>query len=179
MNDPIFYPAHSFRAQRAPLVAGLVLAAMAAGAGAFAADLPAAISADGKVELLKLHAEGVQIYECKVDPAGGSKWQFREPLATLLKDGKTVGRHFAGPSWELASGGAVVGKVDAQAPGATSNDIALLRLNVAGKWGKGELDKVTTVLRLDTKGGVFSGSCNMPGMLHLEPYGADYVFLGN
>src|SRR2546421_10876903 len=36
---------------------------------------------------------------------------FREPIATLLLDGKTVGRHYAGPNWEHADGSAVVAKV--------------------------------------------------------------------
>jgi hypothetical protein len=29
-----------------------------------------------------------------------SVWTLREPIATLLLDGKTVGRHYAGPNWE-------------------------------------------------------------------------------
>ena len=47
---------------------------------------------------------------------------FREPIATLLMDGKTVGRHYAGPSWELTDGSAVTGKVAGRAPGSTSKD---------------------------------------------------------
>ena len=34
-------------------------------------------------------------------------------------DGKTVGRHYAGPSWEHSDGSAVVGKAVGNAPGAT------------------------------------------------------------
>jgi len=162
----------------ARLVAG-VAAAIVAVSGARTAEIPVRISADGKTEILKVHAEGVQIYECRADVSGGMKWQFREPLAVLLKDGKTVGRHFVGPNWELASGSAVVGKVEAQAPGAMAGDIALLKLKVVEKRGAGELDKVTTVQRLETKGGMFGGSCDKHGQLHLEPYAADYVFLGD
>ncbi len=51
--------------------------------------------------------------------------KFREPIATLMIDGKTVGRHFAGPIWEMTDGSAVGAKVSAQAPGATANDIPL------------------------------------------------------
>ena len=54
--------------------------------------------------MLTLHAEGAQVYECKADSDGKLAWQFREPVATLILDGKTMGRHFAGPSWELADG---------------------------------------------------------------------------
>lgn len=168
--------ARARRLARVAMLAGLLsLAAL----GAVAADAAATVSADGKTELLKLHAEGVQIYECKVDAAGGAKWRFREPLATLLNNGATVGRHFAGPTWELADGGAVVGKVEAQAPGQTEADIALLKLAVVGKRGEGELAKATTIQRLNTRGGAFGGPCDKPGALHLEPYAADYVFLGD
>lgn len=145
----------------------------------FAADIPAEIEVFGKKEILKLHAEGVQIYECKADGASVGKWTFREPLATLLHDGKTVGRHYAGPSWELAAGSTVVGTVVAQAPGKTANDIANLKLIVAQRRGDGQLANATTVQRLNTKGGVFSGTCDTLGSLHPEPYSAEYVFLAN
>ena len=42
--------------------------------------------------LAVVHAEGAQVYECKADAAGKLAWQFREPVATLIVDGKTVGR---------------------------------------------------------------------------------------
>jgi Protein of unknown function (DUF3455) len=53
-------------------------------------------------------------------------WTFREPIATLLLDGKTVGRHYAGPNWEHTDGSAVVAKVAANTPGKTPNDIPWL-----------------------------------------------------
>ena len=37
---------------------------------------------------------------CKAGADGKLAWTFREPIATLLADGKTVGRHYAGPNWE-------------------------------------------------------------------------------
>jgi hypothetical protein len=40
--------------------------------------------------------------------------------ATLILDDKTVGRHYAGPTWEDANGSAVTGKAISNAPGATS-----------------------------------------------------------
>ena len=60
------------------------------------ADLPDAIAAPGEVPVATMHAEGAQIYDCKADASGKLVWQFREPIATLLMDGKTVGRHYAG-----------------------------------------------------------------------------------
>ena len=76
------------------------------------AQIPDAIKASaGEAPMLTIHAEGAQIYECKVDPKGKLNWQFREPIAALMIEGKTVGRHFAGPNWELDDGSAVGGKV--------------------------------------------------------------------
>lgn len=146
---------------------------------ASAADLAANIAIKDAKTVATVHAEGVQIYECKTGSDNKISWQFREPLATLLDDGKTVGRHFAGPGWEFADGSSIKGKVASQAPGETQNDIALLRLDVIEHRGEGVLSKVTAVQRLDTKGGVFSGACDQPGALHLEPYTARYVFLAN
>ncbi|MDY7532564.1 DUF3455 domain-containing protein [Pseudomonas sp. Bout1] len=143
-----------------------------------AQDLPDPLNGDAKTILLTVRAEGVQIYNCAKDNNGQLTWQFREPLATLMVNGKTVGRHFAGPTWELNDRSAVVGKVAAQAPGATGRDIALLRLDVVSHQGVGGLSAVVAVQRLHTEGGVFSGSCEHDGDLHVEPYRADYRFLG-
>jgi hypothetical protein len=144
-----------------------------------AADLPENIEIKDATTIATVHAEGVQIYECKTGSDNKMSWQFREPLATLLQDGTTIGRHFAGPGWEFTDGSTIKGKVASQAPGATQNDIALLRLDVVEHRGDGVLSKVTAVQRLDTKGGVYSGPCDQPGAMHLEPYTARYVFLSN
>ena len=79
--------------------------------------LPDAIAAPGEIVVLAVHAEGAQVYECKAGADGKLGWTFREPIATLLADGKTVGRHYAGPNWEHSDGSAVVGKVAANAAG--------------------------------------------------------------
>jgi Protein of unknown function (DUF3455) len=85
--------------------------------------------------MVTLHAQGAQIYECKADSDGKSVWQFREPIASLFLDGTTVGRHYAGPTWELADGSMVVGKVAGRAAGSTPNDIRLLKLQVVSQRG--------------------------------------------
>jgi len=89
--------------------------------------------------MVTIHAEGAQIYECKADSGGKLVWQFREPIAALILDGKTVGRHYAGPNWELADGSAVSAKMSARAPGTTAKDIPLLKLEVTSQRGKGQL----------------------------------------
>lgn len=134
------------------------------------------IAAPAGTIVMTLHAVGAQIYECKVDPRGDLLWMFREPLASLIVDGKTVGRHFAGPTWEMADGSRVIGKVVAQAAAASTSAIPWLKLDVSDRKGSGDLDGVTTVQRVGTVGGRKSGPCPAAGELLAEPYAADYVF---
>src|SRR5581483_3625710 len=134
----------------------LLLAAVAGPASA-AETLPDAIAASGETVVLSVHAEGAQVYECKAGTDGKLAWAFREPIATLFSDGKTIGRHYAGPNWEHADGSAVVGKAIGNAPGATSSDIPWLKLEVASRRGSGVLTPVTTVQRINTHGGKLEG----------------------
>ena len=141
------------------------------------AEVPDAIAAPGETTVALLHAEGAQLYACKANPTGQLVWQFREPIATLLDGEKTVGRHYAGPQWELADSSAVEGRVTGRAAGATPQDIPLLKLEVAARRGSGLLADVSTVQRINTRGGVAEGSCPSAGALLSVPYAADYVFL--
>src|SRR3989441_5194893 len=104
---------------------------------AASAQVPPAIAAPGESAVVTLHAEGAQIYECKAGADGKLAWAFREPIATLVLDGKTIGRHYAGPNWEHMDGSAVVGKAAGNAPGATPKDIPLLKLEVVSSRGSG------------------------------------------
>jgi len=155
----------------------LLLSCLLVSAPAAEAPLPEAIAAPGETIVLGVHAEGAQVYECKAGTDGKPGWAFREPIATLLLDGKTVGRHFAGPTWEHSDGSAVVGKAAASVPGATPNDIPWLKLEVISRRSSGVLSGVTTVQRINTKGGKFEGACDKIGATHSAPYSADYVFL--
>jgi hypothetical protein len=71
----------------------------------------------------------------------------------------------------------VVGKVSANAPGATADDIAWLKLQVTASRGSGVLSGVTTVQRINTKGGKLEGACDKVGSFKSAPYSAEYVFL--
>jgi len=146
-------------------------------AGGPSAQVPDPIAAPGESVVTTMHAEGAQVYECKADAGGHLTWQFREPIATLLLDGKTSGRHYAGPSWEHVDGSAVVAKVAARAPGRSPKDIPWLRLEVTERRGSGVLSGVTTVQRISTQGGVAEGACDRAGAYLSVPYAADYVFL--
>jgi hypothetical protein len=155
----------------------LVLWGTLVSAPAAETPLPDAIAVSGETVVLTVLAEGAQVYECKAGADGKLGWAFREPIATLLADGKTVGRHYAGPSWEHGDGSAVVGKAVANAPGATPSDIPWLKLDVVSRRGNGILASVTTVQRINTQGGKLEGVCDKAGVLRSVPYSADYLFL--
>ena len=149
------------------------------------AAVPAPARADGPREtigapagavVMKVHAVGAQVYACKDDGHGGLAWAFREPIATLMRDGQTVGRHFAGPTWEMADGSSVEGKIVDKAAGKTPDDIPWLKLAVTRNAGTGEMAGVAVVQRLTTVGGNKSGPCPAEGALAAVPYAADYVF---
>jgi uncharacterized protein DUF3455 len=154
-----------------------IIAAAALVATEAAAQMPAPIAAPGETGIVTLHAEGAQVYDCKAGADGKLAWAFREPIATLLLDGKTVGRHYAGPNWDHVDGSGVTAKAVGNAPGKTANDIPWLKLEVTARRGNGVLAGATTVQRINTVGGVMSGACDNAGAFHSAPYSTDYVFL--
>jgi Protein of unknown function (DUF3455) len=153
------------------------IAAIAVGSDAALAQMPAAIAAPDARPVVTLHAQGAQIYECKTAADGKLAWAFREPIATLILGGKTVGRHYAGPNWEHVDGSAVQARTAGTAPGATANDVPWLKLDVIGRRGSGTLADVDIVQRINTAGGILRGPCDQAGALRSVPYSADYVFL--
>ena len=147
------------------------------------ADVPAALQAPaGQEPYLQVHAVGVQVYECaaKADAPGGWAWQFRGPEATLTDaGGKTVGRHFGGPSWAATDGATIVGQMSASAPAPEKGDIPWLLLAIKSRDGQGLLTRTASVQRLDTEGGVApSSACGAGNAKQVERVGytATYVF---
>jgi Protein of unknown function (DUF3455) len=140
-------------------------------------NLPATIAVKGSVPVAQLHAAGAQIYVCTKSAAGTLNWTFREPVASLLEEAKTVGRHFVGPTWEFVDGSRVMGELVSKAPGTTAKDIPWLKLSIKEPQTSGLVAGATSILRIDTKGGVFEGACDSEGELHSEPYTASYIFV--
>jgi hypothetical protein len=75
------------------------------------AQLPPATAGQDGAKIVTLHAEGAQIYECKPDSGNKSSsegpaltWQFREPIATLIVDGKSVGPELGLLRWKRSDG---------------------------------------------------------------------------
>ena len=167
-----------------PLLLAPALALLAAGAHAAAAPaVPVNLAVPkGQVLAVETYARGVQIYDCKPaqDDARRFEWVFRAPEADLFDDeGKRVGHHYAGPTWEWTDGSKVVGTVAAQAPAAGGDAIPWLLLGVKSASTRGALAGTASVQRLDTVGGKApAGSCD-PATGAREarvPYTATYYF---
>jgi hypothetical protein len=129
--------------------------------------------------LLQVHAKGDQIYTCKVDGAQFT-WVLKAPEAQLTdKSGKPFGKHFAGPSWEANDGSRVTGKAVVNAPSPDADSIPWLLVTVASHSGEGVLARVTSIQRVNTKGGkALASGCDAAHADKEEraPYSADYVF---
>jgi hypothetical protein len=163
------------------------LCAAAAGCAASGAvnpnDVPAPLSApDGQILTQQLHATGVQIYRCqpaKGDPAQ-FEWSLKQPEATLFtKAGSTIGKHYAGPTWEASDGSKVMGEVIARANSPAPNAIPWLLLNAKSTSGTGIFSAVRSIQRLHTAGGAAPAdgcSQTQAGQELRVSYSADYWF---
>lgn len=157
---------------------GLSLIIGAVGYGTAAtAQVPAAVDVPGARTVATFQGVGAQVYECKAGSDGKLAWSFREPIAALIDHGKTVGRHYGGPTWEDVDGSKVVAKASGNAPGAGTDDIPWLKLDVIKHSGRGLLSRVTTIQRLSTHGGAMKGGCDKAGDFKSVAYTATYVFL--
>jgi hypothetical protein len=134
------------------LVAALCGAVMA-GASAVHAEDSALAPPEGAALLLRVVADGVQIYACEAKDKG-AEWVFKSPEATLFDgDGRQVGTHFAGPSWKLADGSVVVGDVAARADAPEAGAIPWLLLRAKSHDGGGTLPNAAFIRRIETRGG--------------------------
>src|SRR6266700_8281861 len=101
-------------------------------------------------------ATGVQIYECaasKTDPTR-FEWAFKAPEAQLVDNaGKSIGKHYAGPTWESNDGSKAVGEVKARDDGPDVNAIPWLLLSAKSTSGVGILGRTASVQRVQTVGG--------------------------
>jgi Protein of unknown function (DUF3455) len=136
--------------------------AFAITAGILIGTSPFPVSADqsgvapppGSTLLLEVVADGVQIYTCE---AKGSlfQWTFKAPEANLFdKQGWQIGTHFAGPTWKMADGSAIVGEVVAKADAPEKDAIQWLLLRAKAHEGQGVLAEAAFIRRAETRGGV-------------------------
>jgi hypothetical protein len=134
----------------------------------------------GEKLVLKAHATGFQIYTCKADGAG-AKWELKAPDADL-HDGKgaVIGHHFAGPTWKHKDGSEVSGKASAHVDSPAADSIPWLLVLATGHEGTGVLAQVSSIQRINTKGGKppSSAECTAAnnGGESKSAYSADYYF---
>jgi hypothetical protein len=120
-------------------------------------NVPAAVSVGtGQTLTVVAKATGVQIYTCGVgkNNSAGYAWNFTAPEADLFNaDGKMIGKHYGGPTWEGNDGSKVVGQVKASDKGTDAHAITWLLLNAKSNSGEGMFAKTTIIQRLNTSGG--------------------------
>lgn len=145
-------------------------------------DLPAPIRVpDGQRAFLHTVGTGELTYECreKKDMAGSFEWAFAGPVATLADlNGQSVGKYYAGPTWESNDGSKVTGKQLAVSPHTPGNiPLQLVQANPAT--GTGVMQGVSYIQRLNTKGGVAPAlpcGAEQKGQRQQVAYQADYLF---
>ena len=145
------------------------------------ADVPEKIKDPaGEVVALRALASGTQIYTCQQGTDGKYAWTLKAPEAELRDaQGKTIGHHFAGPSWKLNDGSQVTGKAVARVDSPDANSIPWLLVTVIGHSGDGILSRVTSIQRIQTHGGQApADGCNAAkaGAETKSSYTAEYVF---
>ncbi len=120
----------------------LSLIVLGSAASAFAAD-----------PSMQLAANGDQVYVCG---ASGTQfaWTLKAPDAVLTDGGKTVGKHYAGPTWEAQDGSKVVGEAIANSPSPLPNTIPWLVLKAKSRTGAGAMADIAYVVRTNTEGGI-------------------------
>lgn len=123
---------------------------------------------------------GVQIYTCAIQANGGYLWTLVGPNANLLDDdGKLVGTHFIGPTWQGTDGSSVVAKKLAGATVDAANLPWLLLGATAHGAEEGRFSSITSIQRLSTVGGnAPPDGCDAAhaGSITQIPYSAQYVF---
>lgn len=162
----------------------LVLAACASTPRPQASAIPENMRVpEGEVLLLRAAARGAQIYTCKAkaaDPAA-FEWTLKAPDAELFdQSGAKIGRHYAGPTWEIADGSRVAGEAVQRSP--VQGAIPWLLLRATSHEGAGALSKVNYIQRVDTVGGVApSAGCDAAhaGAEARIDYSANYDFYGS
>jgi Protein of unknown function (DUF3455) len=123
---------------------------------------------------------GVQVYMCDATTAGGFIWSFVSPQANLLNDdGKLVGTHFIGPTWQGNDGSSVMGSKLAAATVDPTAIPWLLLQGASHGLENGRFSNVTSIQRLSTVGGLApTDGCDSAhlGSIAQVPYTAQYVF---
>jgi uncharacterized protein DUF3455 len=131
---------------------------------------------------LQARAAGFQIYACGPrSDASGFAWTLKAPEADLFdSEGRKIGSHYAGPTWEAVDGSKVGGTVKARADAPDASAIPWLLLGATSNTGTGVFARVANIQRLNTAGGNAppAQTCDQShvGTESRVPYTATYYF---
>lgn len=144
------------------------------------ANVPATLApAAGQTLKSSFTGIGVQIYVCTTT-ATSFVWTLLGPQANLFNDdGKLIGTHFVGPTWQGNDGSSVVGQRLAGVVVDPSAVPWLLLNGISHSSEDGRFSDVTAIQRLSTVGGVAPiDGCDAAhgGAVAQVPYSAQYVF---
>ena len=167
-----------------PLTLGAALAGLSGCAAVktpLPPDVPAALGPPaGQTVYLEALATGVQIYECIAKPDSAYEWAFKAPEAALAdRSGRSLGKHYAGPTWESNDGSAVAGEVKSRDPGPNSTAIPWLLLAAKDNSGTGVFAATRSIQRVATSGGLAPAQpCTADRLKEVArvPYMATYYF---
>ncbi len=159
-----------------------VIAVITMSAPAYAGPSPSSIPAElvppaGNKVFLVAHAKGWQIYRC--DP--GNVWTPVAPSADLYaQNGKLIGTHYAGPTWQTLDGSFVTATKEKEVnvdPTAINWLLLKKKTSVAGADGD-RLVETTWIQRLNTVGGraPAASECDVVSETVHIPYETDYYF---
>ena len=169
--------------RNAAMVSGiLVVAGIIAAQSVVPPDVPDNLKVPaGENVFIHARAKGVQIYSCAAGTDGKFAWTLKAPKAELFDEqGKSIGEHFAGPTWKLKDGSEVTGKMVAKHDAPKVGAIPWLLVTVTGHKGSGALESVTTIHRVNTDGGVADAAkicdASKNGTESESAYSADYYF---
>ncbi|MBX3606670.1 MAG: DUF3455 domain-containing protein [Piscinibacter sp.] len=170
---------------RSRLLAASALAGAALLAACAAPPVPVAPAAlqppAGQHATQVLQARGVQIYECAAVAGrpGEYAWAFRAPDAELTDTaGRTLGKHYAGPTWEANDGSKVTGRIRARDAGPDPRAVPWLLLDTSAEGPAGSFSGVRSIQRLQTIGGIAPAepcSAERATQIARVPYRAVYV----
>ena len=145
-------------------------------------NVPDAIQPPADEDLVLIaRATGFQIYVCRSDGEGKLAWTLKAPEADLFDEqGKVIGKHFGGPTWQLNDGSQITGKMVTKVDAPDANAIPWLLVTVTSNSGHGALSRVTSIQRVNTVGGLApaTAECSQSsGEVEFESsYSADYYF---
>src|ERR1700722_8463084 len=120
--------------------------------------------------LLRAVGSGDQVYGCV-----NGHWRLEASDAQLLnQEGSVIGRHFAGPTWQLNDGSWVKARAVAKQVAPEATPVPLLLLEAVD--GTGRLGTVRFIQRTATHGGNAPDDSCSQGAMRRVPYTATYSF---